>query len=92
MTAGRLKPRWRATSAKARPNTALEAWNIQARPFLFSVSISGAPQVFMVMSPAALVIGMAASPTEEGQIPTTASTLLISISFLTASTAASGLV
>ncbi len=59
---------------------------------MFSVSISGAPQVFMVMSPAALVIGMAASPTEEGQIPTTASTLLISISFLTASTAASGLV
>ncbi|KAG1245803.1 hypothetical protein G6F66_015609 [Rhizopus arrhizus] len=44
------------------------------------------------MRPAALVIGMAASPTDDGQMPTTASTLLISISFFTASTAASGLV
>ena len=92
IVAGRLKPRFSAIAAKAWPKRSLVAWKRQTRSFLSSCEIAGAPEVFIWMMFAASVRGITARVTPEDQVPRIACTLLTSISFFAASTAASGLV
>jgi hypothetical protein len=92
IVAGRLKPRLAQISENAAPKRSLVAWKRQTRSLVSSVEIAGAPETFISMMLAASVSGMTASDTPEAQVPRIACTLLTSISFLAASTAASGLV
>lgn len=92
IVAGRLKPRLAQISAKAAPKRSLVAWKRQTRSLVSSVEMAGAPETFISMMPAASVSGSTASDTPEAHVPNTACTLFTSMSFLAASTAASGLV